>query len=57
MLSHSTHVLFTHALPCRAQTRGDLEVKVVETLLDMVDGNGDGVIRYDEFSEVVMAGA
>jgi len=39
------------------QTRGDLEVKVVETLLDMVDGNGDGVIRYDEFSQIVMAGA
>jgi len=39
------------------QTRGDLEVKVVETLLDMVDGNGDGVIRYDEFAEIIMAGA
>jgi hypothetical protein len=31
-------------------TRGDLDPKVVETLLDMVDENEDGVIKYDEFS-------
>uniref|UniRef100_A0A7S2HI71 EF-hand domain-containing protein n=1 Tax=Haptolina brevifila TaxID=156173 RepID=A0A7S2HI71_9EUKA len=39
------------------QTRGDLEVKVVETLLDTVDTNGDGIIKYDEFANIVMAGA
>lgn len=39
------------------QQRGDLDVKVVETLLDFVDTNGDGVIRYNEFSDVVMEGA
>jgi hypothetical protein len=39
------------------QTRGDLDVKVVETLLDLVDANGDGVIKYDEFAEIVMEGA
>jgi Ca2+-binding EF-hand superfamily protein len=39
------------------QQRGDLDVKVVETLLDLVDTNGDGIIKYDEFADVVMAGA
>ena len=38
-------------------TRGDLDPKVVDTLLDMVDENGDGIIKYDEFSNVVMEGA
>ncbi len=37
------------------QQRGDLDVRVVETLLDEVDSNGDGVIKYDEFSASVMA--
>ena len=41
----------------RSQQRGDLDVKVVETLLDFVDENGDGQINYDEFSRVVMEGA
>ena len=39
------------------QMRGDLDVKVVETLLDIVDHNEDGVIDYNEFSSVVMEGA
>jgi len=39
------------------QTRGDIEPKVVDTLLDLVDENEDGVVRYDEFSKIVMAGA
>ena len=39
------------------QQRGDLDVRVVETLLDEVDTNGDGVIKYDEFSSTVMADA
>ena len=39
------------------QQRGELDPKVVETLLDMVDANEDGVIKYDEFSDIVMAGA
>lgn len=30
------------------QIRGELEVVVVDTLLDLVDANGDGVIKYDE---------
>ena len=38
-------------------TRGDLDPKVVDTLLDMVDANEDGVIKYDEFSDIVMEGA
>ena len=38
-------------------TRGDLDPKVVETLLDLCDANGDGQINYAEFSDVVMAGA
>ena len=29
----------------------------VDTLLDMVDMNGDGIIMPDEFAKVVMAGA
>ena len=33
-----------------------MEVKVVETLLDTVDTNGDGIIKYDEFANIVMAG-
>lgn len=37
-------------------TRGDLDPKVVDTLLDLVDQNGDGSINYAEFSNVVMAG-
>ena len=39
------------------QIRGELEEVVVDTLLDFVDQNGDGSIKYDEFSAVVMAGA
>lgn len=39
------------------QTRGDLDPKVVDTLLDIVDVNEDGTINYTEFSQVVMAGA
>ena len=38
-------------------TRGDLDPKVVETLLDMCDGDGNGQINYTEFADVVMAGA
>jgi len=38
-------------------TRGDLDTKVVETLLDMCDGDGNGQINYTEFAGVVMAGA
>ena len=38
-------------------TRGDLDPKVVETLLDMCDQNEDGVINYVEFSDVIMEGA
>ena len=37
--------------------RGDLDVKVVETLLDEVDSNGDGIINYDEFSASIMKAA
>lgn len=37
-------------------TRGELDPKVVDTLLDMVDADGNGEINYDEFSDVVMAG-
>ena len=36
---------------------GDLDVKVVETLLDEVDSNGDGIINYDEFSASIMKAA
>ena len=39
------------------QIRGELEEVVVDTLLDMVDANGDGQINYEEFSATVMAGA
>ena len=39
------------------QIRGELEEVVVNTLLDMVDANGDGQINYEEFSATVMAGA
>ena len=39
------------------QVRGELDEVVVDTLLDLVDLNGDGKIKYDEFSAVVMAGA
>ena len=39
------------------QVRGELDEVVVETLLDLVDMNGDGKIKYDEFSVVIMAGA
>ena len=39
------------------QTRGDLDPKVVDTLLDMVDANEDGNINYEEFSNVVMEAA
>lgn len=39
------------------QTRGELDPKVVDTLLDVVDGNEDGVINYKEFSDVIMEGA
>jgi len=39
------------------QSRGDLDVKVIETLLDEVDKNGDGIIDYREFSDAVMSGA
>ena len=39
------------------QTRGALDEVVVDTLIDMVDKNGDGIIGYDEFSSVVMSGA
>ena len=39
------------------QTRGALEPKVVDTLLDMVDANEDGQINYTEFSDVVMEAA
>ena len=38
-------------------TRGALDEVVVDTLLDMVDMNGDGIIMPDEFAKVVMAGA
>ena len=37
--------------------RGELEELAVDTLLDLVDINGDGRIAYDVFSEVIMAGA
>ena len=30
---------------------------VLHTVLDTVDKNGDGIINYDEFASVVMAGA
>ena len=33
-------------------TRGELDPKVVDTLLDQVDENEDGIIKYDEFSRV-----
>ena len=39
------------------QTRGDLDPKVVDTLLDMVDTDGNGDISYSEFSDVIMVGA
>ena len=38
------------------QVRGELDEKVVDTLLDLADVNGDGVINYNEFSRVVMEG-
>jgi Ca2+-binding EF-hand superfamily protein len=38
-------------------TRGMIDEAVLHTLLDTVDKNGDGVINYDEFASVVMAGA
>jgi len=38
-------------------TRGQLDEVVVDTLLDLVDANGDGEIKADEFSKVVLAGA
>lgn len=37
--------------------RGELSEPVVQTLLDMCDRNGDGKIDYDEFSNIVLAGA
>jgi len=39
------------------QTRGDLDPKVIDTLLDMVDADGNGSINYTEFSEEIMKGA
>ena len=39
------------------QLRGAIAPAVCETLLDLVDKNGDGVIKYDEFAGIVMAGA
>jgi len=39
------------------QTRGELDPKAVDTLLDFVDQNEDGAINYAEFSDMVMAGA
>ena len=38
-------------------SRVQLDPKVVDTLLDVVDGNEDGRINYAEFSDVVMEGA
>ena len=38
------------------ETRGELDENVVETLLDLVDENNDGVIKYDEFSKMIMKG-
>jgi hypothetical protein len=37
-------------------TRGMVEEASVDTLIDLVDQNGDGQIAYDEFAEVVMDG-
>ena len=39
------------------QLRGAIAPAVCETLLDLVDKNGDGTIKYDEFASEVMAGA
>ena len=38
-------------------TRGQLDEVVVDTLLDLVDANGDGEIKADEFSAMCFAGA
>jgi len=40
-----------------SEVRGELEEIVVDTLLDVVDANRDGMIKYAEFSNVVMAGS
>jgi len=37
--------------------RGSIDEPTVDTIMDIVDGNGDGKINYEEFSKVVMAGA
>jgi len=39
------------------QTRGQLDEVVIDTLLDLVDKNGDGEIRTDEFASEVLGGA
>lgn len=39
------------------QLRGAIAPAVCETLLDLVDKNGDGKINYNEFASEVMAGA
>jgi len=38
-------------------TRGVIDEATVDTIMDVVDANGDGKINYNEFSSVVMAGA
>ena len=38
-------------------TRGQPDEVVVDTLLDLVDANGDGEIKADEFSAMCFAGA
>ena len=45
--------------PARACARvcRQLDEAVVETLLDLVDKNGDGEIHCDEFAESVLSGA
>ena len=37
--------------------RGQLDEVVVDTLLDLVDKNGDGEIKCDEFAKEVLGGS
>jgi Ca2+-binding EF-hand superfamily protein len=39
------------------EVRGELDEIVVDTLMDLVDVDGDGKIKYDEFTEIVLADA
>ena len=57
MLYVSSGALTYPARARRARVCPQLDEAVVETLLDLVDKNGDGEIHCDEFAESVLSGA